>query len=80
MPSWDFSESLLNVFTSILSRAMYPIPESKKAELSDLLETEKDHADAHGNKLVEVLMRKRELDKILNDVEIRRRHIDELEG
>ena len=70
----------MNLFQIFMARAMHPIPESKKAELSDLLESEKDHADDYGNKMVAVLKLQRELDEILNDVRIKRRHLEELEG
>ena len=77
---WDFSESLVNILQIILARAMHPIPESKKAELSGLLESEKAHAEVYGNKVVEVLKLKRELEELLNDVQKRRLHIEGLEG
>ena len=79
MPQWDFSESLVNVLQILLARAMNPIPKSKEAELSNLLESEKDHADDYSNKVFNVLRLRRELDKILNDVEVKRRHIENLE-
>ena len=80
MPRCDFSESLVNLFQIVMARAMHPIPESKKAELSDLLESEKDYADDYGNKMVAVFKLQRELDELLNDVHIKRRHLEELEG
>ena len=80
MPLWDYSESLVNLFQILMARAMHPIPGPKKAELSDLLESEKDHAGDYGNKFVAVLKLQRELDELLNDVQIKRRHLEELQG
>ena len=80
MPRWDFSDALVNLFQILMARAMHPIPGPKKAELSDLLESEKDHADDYGNKFVAVLKLQRELDELLNDVQIKRRHLEELQG
>ena len=81
MPLWDYSKSLVNLFQILMARAMHPIPGPKKVELSNLLESEKDHADDYGNKFVAVLKLQRELDELLNDVQIKRRHLEkELQG
>ena len=83
--SWNFQESLVNVLQILMARAMSSIPQSKKAELandrefSNLIESEKDHADAYSNKMFRILKLQRELEKILNDVERKRREIEDLE-
>ena len=77
---WDFSDSLVNILQINLARAMHPVPESKKAELSGHLESEKAHAEVYGNKVVEVLKLKRELEELLNEVQKRRLHLAEFEG
>ena len=46
----------VHLFDILLARAIKPIAESKKAKLSNLLESEKHHADDYGNKMVAVLL------------------------
>ena len=70
----------MNIFQIFVARAMHPIPDPKKAELSNLLEYEKDHVDDYSSKLSAVLRAQRELDELLKDVQIKRQHLEELQG
>ena len=70
----------MNIFQIFVVRAMHPIPDLKKAELSNLLEYEKDHVDDYSSKLSAVLRAQRELDELLKDVQIKRQHLEELQG
>ena len=70
----------MNIFQIVVARAIHPIPGPEKAELSNLLESEKDHVDAYSNKLLKVFKLQRELDELLKDVQIKRQHLEELQG
>ena len=70
----------MNIFQIVVARAINPIPGPEKARLSNLLESEKDHVDDYSNKLFKVLKLQRELDQLLKDAQIKRQHLEELQG
>ena len=70
----------MNIFQIFVARAIHPIPDPQKAELSSLLEYEKDHVDDYSSKLSAVLRAQRELDELLKNVQIKRQHLKDLQG